>query len=467
MASSLVNGLQVTDDDGSINTPDHSPGYFTFMADISNNTFWNESNDFNNQAPPNGFPEQMNPGVVNDSMRAVMGAVKRSWDRINASVTSINTGNAYAVTYAVPPSAYVKGEIFTFFSSATNTGPATLSIGGLTAVAIEHPDGSALIAGDIIINAPIEVLYSGSVFFLGAVSTNKYLPLAGGAMTGPLTISGATPWTNANLNPAVYMPVGGGTFTYDITVTRGAIGAPNNAAILFGNSGTHYFLFDGTNYNLAGSQLFINGGLAYNSNNFNPASYAALSGAAFSGSVSSAGNLTISGAISGASFSSSGNGTFGSLIVSSPSGSSVALINSVRSTAVLLDGSANMGFFDNAIGGYRFYTDTGGNMITHGVSFASDFSMTSDRRAKQNIEELCSTRDTVMALRPVSFEWIKSGEPSTGFIAQDVQEVIPLAVRPSLADEDSLTVSVMPIVAHLTAFVQELEHRLADVESRV
>ena len=49
------------------------------MADIGASN-WNEVDAFNSTAAPDGWPEGMAPSGVNDSGRAVMGAVKRVFD---------------------------------------------------------------------------------------------------------------------------------------------------------------------------------------------------------------------------------------------------------------------------------------------------------------------------------------------------------------------------------------------------
>jgi len=49
----------------------------------------------------------------------------------------------------------------------------------------------------------------------------------------------------------------------------------------------------------------------------------------------------------------------------------------------------------------------------------------SDRRLKENISAFSPILDKVMQLRPVSFTWKESGQAAVGFIAQEVEAVIP------------------------------------------
>lgn len=431
------------------------------MVDISNGTFWSETNDSNNSAPPSGAPEGMSPALVNDTIRYIMGGIKRSWDRINSTVTSTGSGSAYAITYPVNPVSYSPGERFCWFANVANTGAASLNIGGLGAVSIIHPDGSALAAGDIV-GGPQETIYNGSSFVLtSGGNLNKYLPLTGGNVAS-LTIGGATPYTTANLNPSLYAPLSGATFTGDIITSRAGTGSPTTGVIFLGNTGSRYLYFDGTNYVLNGANLLVNGASLWTTSNFAPSSYFPVSGGTISGSLGVTGNITLNGTLT-----TGGTGTFPSLTVFTGGASNAVanLVNSSRSVALLLDTIANFGLYDNSAGFWRFITDASGNCTAHGVSYATDFAQTSDATLKRNVIELGSARETIMGLRPVQFDWIDGPKTtSVGFIAQDVQQVLPLAVQPSLVT-DKLTVSPMPIIATLVKHVQELEQRLALLEN--
>lgn len=53
------------------------------MGDIST---WSPVDESNTAAPPNGWPENMQPSAVNNSARAIMGAVRRWYDTVNAQL---------------------------------------------------------------------------------------------------------------------------------------------------------------------------------------------------------------------------------------------------------------------------------------------------------------------------------------------------------------------------------------------
>jgi hypothetical protein len=70
---------------------------------------------------------------------------------------------------------------------------------------------------------------------------------------------------------------------------------------------------------------------------------------------------------------------------------------------------------------------TGTGSITANGPAAAAFTAWSDRRLKQNITNLPSQLNNIMALRPVEFDYVESmgGVHQLGFIAQEVQEIYP------------------------------------------
>ena len=93
---------------------------------------WSEIDTNNNQPAPDGAPEGMFPSGVNDTIRAVMGALKR-W--FNWSVPKITTGSAtaYTLAYGVSPGALVDGMTHLVRFHAANGAGATLNVNSLGA----------------------------------------------------------------------------------------------------------------------------------------------------------------------------------------------------------------------------------------------------------------------------------------------------------------------------------------------
>jgi hypothetical protein len=94
----------------------------------------------------------------------------------------------------------------------------------------------------------------------------------------------------------------------------------------------------------------------------------------------------------------------------------------------------------------------------------------SDIRLKENVRPIHYGLDTIMALRPIQFDWIAEKRHDIGFSAQDVQKLIPEIVEVWEADpdvegqldtlalrKDALTVVLVKAVQELTARLEILE----------
>jgi len=138
--------------------------------------------------------------------------------------------------------------------------------------------------------------------------------------------------------------------------------------------------------------------------------------------------------------------------------------------------------FSDASLGLRFYTagaeemrlENDGDLHVDGDVIA--FSTTvSDERLKENIQVVDNALDKVCQLKGVTFDWKKDGENSAGLIAQDVEKVLPSAVKekglPFKADDDQeyKTVEYSQVTSLLVEAIKELkeENKLlrADIES--
>ena len=115
---------------------------------------------------------------------------------------------------------------------------------------------------------------------------------------------------------------------------------------------------------------------------------------------------------------------------------------------------------------------------------------TSDKRLKKNIAPLGSSLEKINALQPVSYQW-KQGHNKTmlGFIAQEVQEVIPEAVVHEVFNDRDRTIArrnsntpdtdiygmnydrLIPVmvkaIQELSSENEKLRQRIADIESKM
>jgi len=107
---------------------------------------------------------------------------------------------------------------------------------------------------------------------------------------------------------------------------------------------------------------------------------------------------------------------------------------------------------------------------TTGVNYTS----VSDRRLKSNIAPLTDTGATIDALQPRTFTWNSDGKQDIGFIADELQQVVPNAVNgnPDDIDEEgkpkyqSIDCSTPEMVAILVSEIQSLRKRIATLEAK-
>jgi hypothetical protein len=90
---------------------------------------------------------------------------------------------------------------------------------------------------------------------------------------------------------------------------------------------------------------------------------------------------------------------------------------------------------------------------------------TSDRRLKDNVVDLAGALEAVRRLKPRRYTWKATGQPAVGFVAQELAEVFPQAVR---EDSDGVLVhNGGPIHEYLVAAVQELDRQLQDARTEI
>jgi hypothetical protein len=99
-------------------------------------------------------------------------------------LTSPSGTNTITATGPVGLAAYAAGQVFRFIAPGTNTSTATLNINGIGAEAVTKLGTTALAAGDILLNAVIEVVYDGTQFQIISVSLDPTLVALAGLATG-------------------------------------------------------------------------------------------------------------------------------------------------------------------------------------------------------------------------------------------------------------------------------------------
>ena len=106
---------------------------------------------------------------------------------------------------------------------------------------------------------------------------------------------------------------------------------------------------------------------------------------------------------------------------------------------------------------------TSGNTTVNGTVTADDFIVTSDKRLKSEIEPIKEGLEVIKKF--TSYNYIKAGKKESGFIAQEVQEVLPHTVYEN--EEGMLSMSDRGVLAHMHKAILELEKRLISIEEKL
>jgi hypothetical protein len=161
-------------------------------------------------------------------------------------------------------------------------------------------------------------------------------------------------------------------------------------------------------------------------------------------------------------------------------GNSEAPSLAIRNTGVVTIGNNNQStlYFSQFAGYNRLRIPVGGNLLVddadgNGFAYVNSsvgWQSASDARLKENVQPIKYGMDTVMALNPVSFNWIADGVGDIGFIAQEVQPVVPevVSVVPTLNKLDApLTLRKDALVAVLVKAMQEQQSVIDKLEARL
>ena len=102
-----------------------------------------------------------------------------------------------------------------------------------------------------------------------------------------------------------------------------------------------------------------------------------------------------------------------------------------------------------------------GEIVAAGASQAA-FGAWSDRRLKENIEDLPSQLGNITSLRPVEFDYRDGSGHQIGFIAQELQEVFPDAVS---ENSDTGMLKVAGWTKNEAIFVKAIQEQQAIIEA--
>jgi hypothetical protein len=338
------------------------------------------------------------------------------------------------------------------FGNPANANPAKL-MGNLQI----SPAGNVLV-GTSTDDATNKLQVNGAAKVTGALTVTGATTSAGATVNGALTVTGTATSAGATVNGQLLINSGNAfklssqSNTYSTTMRAddtGFVGLINNAGTAWNMTVT-----DAGGVNFPRARPTWAGVTPWDTGNFNPSNYAALSGALFAGGISVSTN-SISYTVQGmkAVWNEDGSGA-GALVCNKGGGSGGFVLRTIN-----VDNSAEMG---------RFV-----------ISAAGAGSQGSDVRLKDDIETLSGALEKLRQIRGVSYTYKASGERHYGVIAQEVRPYFPDAVTEigSGVDEgkdDYLGVSYSDLIAPLIEAVKELadKHdaallRIADLEKQL
>jgi hypothetical protein len=151
------------------------------------------------------------------------------------------------------------------------------------------------------------------------------------------------------------------------------------------------------------------------------------------------------------------NTTVGSGLYSS------GLIAACRSEST--NGATNFDLYSTGASDYRFYVGMGGTIYATSIVISA----ISDQRLKENVRDIDTGLDAIMALKPRRFDW-KEGKGQdkkdvAGFIAQEFEDVFPECVSTSKAGADGIEYKNINHETLIPTLVKAMQEQQAIIES--
>ena len=141
------------------------------------------------------------------------------------------------------------------------------------------------------------------------------------------------------------------------------------------------------------------------------------------------------------------------------------LLGSDSTDAFQWSNNSHCNLFINNNNEFRFEAD--GDFHADGDIIAQSTTISSDIRLKENIQVVPDALDKVESLRGVTFDWKRDGTPSAGVIAQEVQGVLPEAVKevtPVKGGDSHLSVNYHALTSILIEAIKELKAEVEELK---
>jgi len=438
----------------------------------------------NTAAPPDGAPEGMLPSAVNDTMRDMMAQIRDCGDGIRdgtytMTAPKITGGTITGSTInnsAIGATTASTGAFSTLSATgATTFSGATVVSGSLTANTFSS--SGATITGGTINSTAIGGTTAAAGKFTTLEATGVTTVQAGSVSAPAITTSGDT-------NTGIFFPAadtiaftegGAEVARFD---SSGNLGIGTTSPTGYGrtlqvaqNAGDDATFSLGTASAGSTSNVYLNARPGSSANFFLGTQNGAIlfatglnTGTSIGTErmrIESGGRLLI-GTTSTSSFDEgmrvNPTGTGGSMqvIISTTGGGTPFLLNTTADT--------------NIINFYRSSTNVG----TISVSTTNTaYNTSSDYRLKENIAPMTGALAKVTQLKPCTYTWKANGSAGQGFIAHELQAVVPdsvTGVKDAVDDEGNPVhqgVDTSYLVATLTSAIQELKAELDATKAEV
>lgn len=113
------------------------------------------------------------------------------------------------------------------------------------------------------------------------------------------------------------------------------------------------------------------------------------------------------------------------------------------------------------------YRPGSGMLYVSGSVTSPVISQTSDRDCKGDIAEIDEALEKISKIRGVTFNWVNSGMPSSGVIAQEVKEILPECIAQQYGEngERFFAVEYAGVIALCVQAIRELKEKVNALES--
>lgn len=150
--------------------------------------------------------------------------------------------------------------------------------------------------------------------------------------------------------------------------------------------------------------------------------------------------------------------------VNTPTFASANAITVTNAATLYIAGRPTAGTNTTITSGWALWVNSGDSRFGGAVTATGNISQTSDIRVKEGIERIPDAMNKVVRLRGVTYKRKDTGERQTGVIAQEVQAVLPEAV---IQGEEHLAVAYGNMVGLLIEAIKELNAKVDSLQNEV